>query len=140
MKNKIMLVGMAVGSLLTPAVYASPAVIDDSALDAIAGKNNSFAMGSTAGVTTDIASLGNDNAADIQFIWYQWGDDHSSDNSNDKGGNNLQGASSQVQQNVTAGVNATIWGWVSQSYLDNSGNIGADQRNWSYCGGAFGGF
>jgi hypothetical protein len=140
MKNKLLLVGMAAASLVTAAAQAAPTAIDDSALDGIAGKNNTFAMGSTAGVTTDVASMGNDNSANVQFIWYQWGDDHGQDGSNDKGANNVQGSASQVQQNITSGVNALFWGGLGQNYLNNSGEITGDQSNMGYGTFANGGF
>jgi hypothetical protein len=114
-------------ALALPA-YAATTSIDDSALDSIAGKANTF----TAGGTSSVQSMGNSTNGSIQVGFYQWDDSHAADASDHKGGNDVSGATSQVQQNVASGVNILGWGAAAQTMTVNSGSIGADQHSESW--------
>lgn len=131
-------------ALLSAPVLAAPTAVSDSDLDGIQGKStgdNVFQTGSTAGTSTSTASLGGDNSANVQFVWYQWTDSHNADNSDHKGANDAKGDSSVVQQAVSGQVNAYFWGGLGQNaQVNNSSNISGGQENMGYGTFANGGF
>jgi hypothetical protein len=138
MKNKLLFAGMAAASLVAAAVQAAPTAIDDSALDAIAGKANTAG---SASATIGISALytGSDASANIQLGFYQWGDVHSSDQSTVKGGNQADGTTSNVQAGATVANNAFFWGGLGQNNL-TADSIGTGGSNMAYGTFANGGF
>jgi hypothetical protein len=138
----LIVAGMAAATMLSAPVFAAKAVVSDTEMDAVAGKDNTYTFSSDSSATV---SLANDASANIQFDWYQWGDDHSTDGSSNKGANDQSGANSTVQQNISGSANALIWGSAGQNVLTNvegSGAVGVgnDQTNMSYGVFAAGGF
>ena len=121
---------------LTLPVHAATTVVSDAALDAISGKDNL----STVGASDTTSILGSTLNGNIQVGYYQWEDDHSSDKSQNKGGNIQSGSESQVQQSITVDANTLAWGAVAQSITTNTASsIGNDQtvEDWAtmYIGG-----
>ena len=138
----LIIAGLAAGTLLSAPVFADTVALSDDAMDAIAGKANTYDFQSDQSATL---SVGDDGSANIQFDWYQWTDDHSTDGSLDKGANNQSGASSNVQSTITTTANGIIWGALAQNTLVNdegSGSVGVagTQSNMSYGVFANGGF
>jgi hypothetical protein len=138
MKNKLLFAGMAAASLVAAAVQAAPTAISDSALDAIAGKANT-AGGASATVGISALYTGSDASANIQLGFYQWGDDHSTDGSQVKGGNQTDGTTSNVQAGAVVQNNAFFWGGLGQNNLTATG-IGTGSSNMAYGTFANGGF
>jgi hypothetical protein len=138
MKNKLLFAGMAAASLLTAAVQAAPAVLGDSDLDAIAGKaNTAGTTAATIGISAQY--VGTDASANIQVGFYQWSDNHTSDGSTVKGGNQVDGATSSVQASVVGANNAFFWGGLGQNNLEAT-TIGDGSSNMGYGTFANGGF
>lgn len=133
MKNKLLFAGMAAATLLSAAVSAAPAVIGDDELSAISGKDNTTSASGSLSVT---AAMTGDNSANIQWGFYQWGDDHSTDGSKVKGGNQVDGTNSTVQASVAASNNAFFWGGLGQNELSVSTDLGDGAMNMGY--GTFG--
>jgi hypothetical protein len=134
--------GMAAATLLSAPVFAAKVSLSDEAIDAVAGKDNTYAFASD---NTAVVSLAADASANIQFDWYQWQDYHTGDGSTNKGANDQSGSASQVQQSVQGSANALIWGSAGQNVLTNregSGGAGiaSSQVNMSYGVFAGGGF
>jgi hypothetical protein len=129
----LIMAGMAAGTLVSAPLFAAPAALDDSTLDAVAGKANGYSFGTTVGTSN---TMGNDNSANIQFGYFQWSDDHSADASAVKGGNDVSGISSTVQQNATGAVNALFWGGLGQNMITNTATVASQQMNMAY--GTFG--
>ena len=130
-------------ALLSAPVFAAPTSVGDEALNNIQGKanDNTFSVGQAGGQSDSAASLGGDNSANVQFVWYQWSDIHTQDTSNHKGANNASGDSSVVQQNVAGQVNAYFWGGLGQNgQVNNSSPISGGQENMGYGTFANGGF
>jgi hypothetical protein len=139
MKNKLLFAGMAAASLITAAVQAAPAVLGDSDLDAISGKNNTAGSASaTIGISAQYT--GSDASANIQVGFYQWFDNHGSDGSTVKGGNQVDGTSLTVQSGSSALNNAFFWGGLGQNNLAVTSGIGASSSNMAYGTFANGGF
>lgn len=122
-------------SLALP-VYAGTTSLTDEALDAVSGKANTA---SVAGLNT-ASVTGSTLNGNIQVGYYQWDDDHSGDQSTNKGGNLQSGDASAVQQNGTAVANTLAWGAVSQSVTTNNADIGNDQAMESWATMYIGGF
>ena len=121
---------------LTLPVHAATTVVSDEALDAVTGKDNV----SFVGASDNTQILGSTLNGNIQVGYYQWEDDHSSDQSQNKGGNIQSGDESQVQQNLSVEANTLAWGAVAQSITENTAStIGNDQtvEDWAtmYIGG-----
>jgi hypothetical protein len=121
---------------LTLPVHAATTVVSDDALDAISGKDNVSTVGSTD--TTSL--IGSSMNGNIQVGYFQWEDNHSQDNSTNKGGNIQSGDESQVQQAANVNANTLAWGAVAQSITVNTdSSIGNDQvvEDWAtmYIGG-----
>jgi len=139
MKNKLLFSGMAAASLLTAAVtatsYAAPAVVSDSALDAITGKNN---VSSSSALAISVAFTGSDASANVQWAYYQWYDNHASDTSKVKGGNRFDGSTSAVQQSVSELNNAIFWGGLGQNSLHTGAMSGGSNMAYgTFAGGGF---
>lgn len=138
----LIIAGMAAATVLSAPVFADTVALSDDAMDAIAGKANTYTFTSDQNATL---AVGDDGSANIQFDWYQWTDDHSTDGSLDKGANNQSGASSNVQSTITTTANGIIWGALAQNTLVNdegTGGLGVagTQSNMSYGVFANGGF
>ena len=134
--------GMAAATLLSAPVFAAKVSLSDEAIDAVAGKDNTYTFSSD---NTSTVSLASDASANIQFDWYQWQDFHTNDTSQNKGANDQSGSASQVQQSISGEANALIWGSAGQNVLTNnegSGGVGvaSSQVNMSYGVFAGGGF
>jgi hypothetical protein len=117
-------------------VYAGTTALSDEALDAVSGKSNL----STVGATDNTLINGSSANGNIQVGYYQWDDDHSSDQSTNKGGNIQSGSNSMVQQSAIVDANTLAWGAVAQSITVNTGaDIADDQiiEDWAtmYIGG-----
>jgi len=139
MKNKLLFSGMAAASLLTAAVtatsYAAPTVVSDSALDEITGKNN---VTTASALAISVAFTGSDASANVQWGYYQWYDNHSSDTSKVKGGNRFDGSSSQVQASVSELNNAIFWGGLGQNSLTTGTMSGGSNMAYgTFAGGGF---
>jgi hypothetical protein len=140
MKNKLLFSGMAAASLLTAAVtatsYAAPTVVSDSALDEITGKAANITTASALAIS--VAFTGSDASANVQWGYYQWYDNHSSDTSKVKGGNRFDGSSSQVQASVTELNNAIFWGGLGQNSLTTGTMSGGSNMAYgTFAGGGF---
>ncbi len=133
----LIMAGMAAGTLVSAPLFADPAALDDSSLDAVAGKANAYKFTTTVGTSN---TMGSDNSANIQFGYYQWSDDHSADASKVKGGNDISGVSSQVQQNATAANNAIFWGGWTANNIINTAPVASQQMNMAYATMGAGGF
>ena len=134
----VVVAGMAVAILLSEPVFAARALLSDDVLDEVTGSANDFTFNGNSSTTVSLASSASGN---IQFDGYQWSDDHSTDQSQNKNGNNQSGAASQVQQNISGHANALFVGSVSQNVLISGGGaVGAGQNNTAYAVVASGGF
>lgn len=122
-------------SLALP-VYAGTTSLTDEALDAVSGKANTATVGGLNSASVTGSTLN----GNIQVGYYQWDDDHSGDQSTNKGGNLQSGDASAVQQNGTAVANTLAWGAVSQSVTTNNADIGNDQAMESWATMYIGGF
>jgi hypothetical protein len=109
--------------LLAVPVWAEMAVVSDSDLGSVTGKNNYLENGS----------------ANIQIDIFSWTDDHTADQSDHKGANDQSGTSSTVQSDVHAAANVINWGAAAQNNLV-SDSIAGTQENMSYGVFAGGGF
>ena len=118
-------------------VYAGTTALTDEALDAVSGKGNTSSVGNSDNTTVTANTTVNGN---IQVGYYQWSDDHTSDQSLNKGGNLQSGDNSQVQQNGTALTNTLAWGAVSQAVTNNTASIGSSQAVESWATMYIGGF
>lgn len=119
------------------ATFAGPTALSDTQLDAVSGKANTSTVG---GVDTTTISGLNSVAGNVQVGYYQWDDDHSGDQSTNKGGNIQSGDSSMVQQNASVLANQMAWGGASQSVTLNQADIGNDQKMESWWIMYLGGF
>jgi len=87
-------------------VQAEMLSVADSDLAAITGKDNASTLTGTSSLTQGVdGSNGN-----ITVGYFQWNDDHSTDQSNHKGANDQSGAASAVQANVVSALNGITWG------------------------------
>jgi len=110
---------------LLAALPASPAraamsVVSDAELASISASSNVYSVAPSGCDGCDSSSLtqnasGSDGNIVVGSI--QWLDDHSADQSINKGANDQSGANSQVQANVTATVNAIQWGVMANSVM-----------------------
>lgn len=136
MKTNITLACAAAITLASvPALAGSLALTDDQ-LDAVSGKGNTSFVGNSDNTTVTGNTAVNGN---VQVGYYQWSDDHTSDQSINKAGNIQSGDNSMVQQNGTAIVNILAWGGASQAVTNNTASIGSSQgvESWwiMYLGG-----
>jgi len=118
--------GMATAILISAPVFAAKTLLSDDAIATISGNSNNLTV---SGNSTETVSLAGNGNANIQFNWYQWSDNHTNDQSQNKGGNNVSGSASQVQQNVSGHANALVVGSVSQNVLISNGGSGGDNQN-----------
>ena len=114
-----MLVALTIVAMLAvvPA-HAASVSLSDADLAVISGK----AMNASDG--TSFATLDEGNA-NSQTGSYSWGDGHTNDASNHKGANDVSGATSAVQQNVTSTSNVINWGAASNGHAI-VGTVGTD--------------
>lgn len=117
--------------------FAGPLALSDSQLDAVSGKANTASVG---GVNTSTVSGLVSTSGNVQVGYYQWDDDHSGDQSSNKGGNIQSGDNSMVQQNATVAANQMAWGGASQSVTTNNADVGNDQKLTSWWIMYLGGF
>jgi hypothetical protein len=104
-------------------VRAVMSVVSDAELAAISASSNDYSVtpsgcdecGSSLTQTSSGSGSGSDGNILVGYV--QWDDDHSTDQSNHKGANDLSGANSQVQTSVTATVNAIQWGVMANSVM-----------------------
>jgi len=111
-------VGILAVALWVPA-QAGMVAVGDSDLAAITGKAN---LATISG--SDALLQGSDNAnGDVQVGYFQWDDDHSTDQSNQKASNDFSsaGGANSAQQNVTGVINEINWGAAANSAT----NVGA---------------
>jgi hypothetical protein len=99
-------------------VHAVMSVVSDAELASISASSNVSSVTPSGcdecgGSSLMQTSTGSDD--NILAGYFQWHDDHSTDQSINKGANDLSGASSQAQANVTATVNAIQWGVMANS-------------------------
>ena len=140
MKKNRLFAGMVSAVLLTvavPASHAAPIALSDDALEAISGKAGSFVTSDSLDIS--VALDGDHHSSNIQWGMYQWFDDHTSDQSQAKGGNQFDGAQSNVQGQVSTMNNALFWGSLGQSNL-NASSIGNGGSNKAYATMSVGGF
>jgi hypothetical protein len=134
----VAMAGIAVSILLSEPVIAARAILSDEAIDEVAGAGNDYTFSGNSSATVSLAGGASGN---VQIDGYQWSDDHSTDQSQNKGGNNQSGFDSQVQQNISGHANALFMGSVSQNVLISSGGaVGGSQNNTAYSVVASGGF
>lgn len=134
----LVMAGMAAAILLSTPVFAAKASLSDEAIDEVSGTANDFAFSGNSSTT---ASLASGASANIQFNGYQWSDEHTTDQSQNKGANNQSGSASQVQQNISGHANALVVGSVSQNVLINiGGSVEGSQNAVAYAAVVGGGF
>ena len=130
----VMLVGILVMAL---PVWAAPMAVSDADLASISGKNVSGANDGVGGISTTnqcVAGLcTGEVSGSVQMGSFDWTDDHTTDQSDHKGANDVSGANSAVQQNVVATDNSIVWGAVSGMHfvagdIANSANQMIDSR------------
>ena len=112
-------------AMASPSILAGTVAVSDSQLDTITGTNNL----STVGGSDSTAVNGFTASGNVQVGYFQWADDHTSDQSTNKGGNIQSGDESQVQQAATVDANGLAWGGMAQSITVNTGStIGSSQN------------
>ena len=128
---------MAVVILLSEPVFAEKAPLSDEAIDEISGNANDSTFNGNLSATV---SLAGGASANSQFDSYQWSDEHTTDQSQNKGANDQSGSASQVQQNISGQANSLFVGSASQNVLINrGGSVGGSQNNMAYAVVAGGG-
>jgi hypothetical protein len=110
-------------------VTAEMALVGDTDLAQISGKNNS--MGCGCGEASVDGS--------IQINDYSWTDNHAADNSNHKGANDQSGDNSQVQQTFVGQLNGITWGAYA-AITSTAVSVGGDQLGESWATLYLGGF
>jgi hypothetical protein len=133
----LVMVGITAAILTATPVFAAKITLSDEAIAEVFGNANDSSTGGNSNVT---ASLAGDANGNIQINGYQWNDNHTSDDSQNKDANNQSGASSQVQKNISAKANALFVGAASQNVLINSGPVAGSQILTAYAVAANGGF
>jgi hypothetical protein len=110
--------GILAVALLVPA-QAGMVAVGDSDLAAITGKAN---VATISGTDTLLQGADGSNG-NIQIGYYQWDDDHSTDQSNQKASNifSSEGGANSAQSNVTGVINEINWGAAANSAT----NVGA---------------
>lgn len=129
-----MFVGVFAVALWALPVQAEMVSVGDSELSAISGKADGRTSDNTNTGAGNLLIGADASNGNIQVGYYQWNDNHSTDASTNKGGNNQSGATSAVQQNVVAETNAISWGAFADASYISSGNVvdnGVDQESWS---------
>jgi hypothetical protein len=130
--------GVAAAVLLSAPVFAAKTPLSDEAMAEVSGHANDYTFNGNSNTTV---SLAGGAGANVQFVGYQWSDNHASDQSQDKGANNQSGSASQVQQHVGGQANALFVGSVNQNVLINSeGSTSGNQNVTAYAVVAHGGF
>ena len=133
----LLVAGMAAAILWSAPVLAAKISLSDEAIAEISGNANEYTISGNSSATASLAGGANGN---IQFVRYQWSDDHSNDQSQNKGANNQSGPTSQVQQSISGHANAIVVGSVSQNVLINSGgSVEGSQNTMAYAVAASGG-
>lgn len=119
MRKNLMMFVLLIGILVMALpVWAAPMAVSDADLAGISGKNVSPANDGVGGISTTnqcnalIACTG-EVSGSVQMGGFSWTDDHSADQSDHKGANDVSGDNSAVQQNVVATDNSIVWGAVS---------------------------
>jgi hypothetical protein len=130
-------VGILAVALWVPA-QAEMVAVGDSDLSTISGKAN---FASIAGVD-DLVQGADGSNGNVQVGYFQWDDDHSTDQSNQKGGNifSSEGGANAAQQNVTGVINEINWGAAANSAsnvgsLTTSGDVDIETWGTLYVGG-----
>ena len=127
--------------LIALPVWAEMAAVSDSEMAGITGKaaTNTYTFSSGA-FTRQTAS--SDTSANIQVGWYQWSDNHATDQSNQKAANDFDssGGSNQAQYQVTAAINAINWGATGNGEIVAGDLAATDFTNMDYAVMAVGGF
>ena len=101
-------------------VLAAMSVVSDAELASISASANVYSVTSSGCDNCGNTSLTQNvsgTEGNIVVGSVQWQDDHSTDQSINKGANDQSGANSQVQANVTATVNAIQWGVMANSVM-----------------------
>ena len=124
-------------------VHAAMSVVSDAELASISASSNIYSAAPSGcdecgGSSLMQSSAGSDSNILVGSV--QWQDNHSTDQSNHKGANDLSGANSQVQSNVTATVNAIQWGVMANSVivvtdLTVSGGLNLESHATMFLGG-----
>ena len=122
----IVTAGMIAAILLSYPVFAAKTALSDEAIAVISGNANDYTISGNSSASVSMTGSAN---ANIQIDKYQWSDNHTNDQSQNKGGNNVSGSASQVQQNVSGHANALVVGSVSQNVLISNGGSGGDNQN-----------
>ena len=89
----LVVVYMAAVILLSEPVFAAKASLSDEAIDDVSGNANDSAFNGNLSATV---SLAGGTSANSQFDSYQWSDEHTTDQSQNKGANNQSGSASQA--------------------------------------------
>jgi len=134
------LTGLAVLALLIAVpVMAEMVSVGDADLAGITGKANTFTF---SGDTSSTQTANSGSSANIQVGWYQWSDNHSTDQTNQKAANffTSENAGNAAQQNVTASINAINWGATGNGELTATTVTAATFTNMDYGVMAVGGF
>ena len=116
-------VGILAVALWVPA-QAGMVAVGDTDLAAISGKAN---LATISGVDTLLQGADGSNG-NVQIGYYQWDDDHTTDQSNQKGGNifSSEGGANAAQQNVTGVINEINWGAAANSATNVGGLTATD--------------
>lgn len=110
--------------------------------------NNAALAGITARATNQVGISGNSflnelmnsTNGSIQVGSFQWNDNHTGDQSDHKGANDQSGAFSRVQQDVSANINAIVWGSAAQVSTVNTAPVKGDQVTQAWSTMFLGGF
>ena len=128
---------MAAATLLSAPVFAAKLPLSNTDLDAVSGAANNLYVGSSADSTVN----GSNANGNIQVAYFQWDDNHSHDQSINKGGNIQNDDQSEVQMNATVEANALAWGAIAQSITTNTRSpIGGEQKTETWAILFIGGF
>jgi hypothetical protein len=130
-------VGILAVALWVPA-QAEMVAVGDSDLATISGKAN---FASLAG-TDDLVQGADGSNGNVQVGYFQWDDDHSTDQSNQKASNDFssEGGANAAQQNVTGVINEINWGAAANSAtnvgsLTTSGDVDIETWGTLFIGG-----
>ena len=116
-------VGILSVALWVPA-QAGMVAVGDTDLAAISGKAN---LATISGVDTLLQGADGSNG-NVQVGYFQWDDDHSTDQSNQKASNDFSsaGGANAAQQNVTGVINEINWGAAANSATNVGGLAATD--------------
>lgn len=123
--------------LLAAPAYAARKTMDDQSLAGISGKGDNSA---TIGGSSSLNLFMGKDGGSVQVGFYQWNDNHSSDNSDHKGANDQSGNHSMVQEHIASVENTLAWGGASDAVTVNTAKVGGDQVTQSWWTMYLGGF